>query len=200
MRERPTRRLCIGAIAGILALAVLAGPACADGLVDLLKVPGNIAFMRHANAPIVAGQRETGMRAETLGPCSVQRNLDDTGRGDARRIGELFRREGVVFEHVFTSRWCRCRDTAELVIGRPVDHLPLIDSYFTDPDATIKPAQILALKTYLNQQLARGDRTLMVTHGSVITDLAGIDTGETEIVIVRADGHGGVVVVGRGVP
>ena len=39
----------------------------------------------------------------------------------------------------------------------------------------------------------------MVTHGSLITGLTGIDTDETEIVVVKADGEGGVVVVGRGV-
>ena len=41
---------------------------------------------------------------------------------------------------------------------------------------------------------------LLVTHGSLITALSGIDTDETEVVIVKADGRGGVTVVGRGVP
>ena len=186
---------------GLLALLlILAAPAHADGILDALRVPGNIAFMRHALAPFGAGGRETGMRAATLGSCATQRNLSDAGRADARRIGELFRREGIVFDQVFASKWCRTRDTAEIVMGRPVDNLPLIDSYFTDPDKSIGPAQIAALKKYLSTDLPPGTRALMVTHGSLISDLAGIETGETEIVVVRADGRGGVVVVGHGVP
>jgi hypothetical protein len=38
----------------------------------------------------------------------------------------------------------------------------------------------------------------MVTHGSLITGLSGIDTNETEIIVVKADGKGDIRVVGRG--
>lgn len=167
-------------------------------LIQLLKQPGHIAFMRHALAPFEGAPKES-VSAETLGPCATQRNLDDKGRADARRLGELFRREGVVFEHVYTSKWCRCRETAELVMARPVETLDLINSYYTNPDKSVGPRQQAALARYLNQELPPTARALMVTHGSLITDLTGIDTHETEIVVVKADGRGGVVVVGRGI-
>lgn len=167
-------------------------------LIQLLKQPGHIAFMRHALAPFEGAPKEN-VSAETLGPCATQRNLDDKGRADARRLGELFRREGVVFEHVYTSKWCRCRETAELIMARPVETLDLINSYYTNPDKSVRPRQQAALARYLNEALPRTARALMVTHGSLIADLTGIDTHETEIVVVKADGKGGIVVVGRGV-
>ena len=173
----------------------------AEGLFDLMRMPGHISLMRHAFAPFEGAPKEAGMDADTLGPCETQRNLNDSGRADARRIGAALRTNGVEFEHVFTSKWCRCRETAELIAGRPVDNLPLINSYYTSPaKATKGPAQIAALKAYLSQTLKPTDRVLLVTHGSLISDIASIDTGETEVVVVKADGKGGIVVIGRGVP
>jgi broad specificity phosphatase PhoE len=172
-----------------------------SNIVALLKVPGHIAFKRHAWAPFEGAPQGTEITAETLGPSETQRNLDDKGRQQARDLGALFKREGVVFDHIHTSKWCRCQETADLIAGRPVEVLPVINSYWTHPDkATVGPRQQAALKRYLNETLPRDARALMVTHGSLITDLTGIDTDETEIVIVKADGKGGVVVVARGVP
>jgi phosphohistidine phosphatase SixA len=174
------------------------GPAA---VVNLLKQPGHIGFMRHAWAPFEGAPKEGPVTAEALGPCGKQRNLDDKGRMDSRRIGALFAKEGVVFEHVFTSKWCRCRETAELIMGRKVDNLPLLDSFYSDPDKAVRaPVQLAALKAHIAATFKPTDRALMVTHGSLITDLAGIDTDENEVVVMKSDGRGGLVVVGRGVP
>lgn len=196
-----TRRHFVGtlAIASLVPRTASSGPLKVGEVVSLLRQPGHVAFMRHAWVPFEGAPKEAGRDAETLGPCETQRNLDDFDRNDARRIGALFRKEGVVFERVFTSKWCRCRETAELIMGRPVDNLPLINSYYTSLSKDAKgPTQLAALKRYLNDTLAPAERVLMVTHGSLISDLAGIDTGETEIVVVKADRAGGVIVVGHG--
>ena len=78
------RALPLGAIS-------LLGPAqaSADNLIELLKTPGHVAFMRHAWAPFEGAPKSEGVSAETLGPCETQRNLDDKGRADARRLGVL---------------------------------------------------------------------------------------------------------------
>jgi phosphohistidine phosphatase SixA len=192
---------------GTLALATLlyapiarGAPLPRDEMTQLLRGAGHIAFMRHAWAPFEGAPKgERGLDADDLGPCETQRNLDDFGRKDARRIGEFLRAEKISFDHVYTSKWCRCRETAELIMGRPVEVLEQINSYFSSPrKATKGPAQLAALKLFLNQTLKPEARALMVTHGSLITDLCGIDTGETEIVVVKADGRGGIVVIGHG--
>lgn len=189
-------------IALTIAVVSLGHPSrvAASEIFTLMMQPGHITFMRHAWAPFDGSPRERAS-AETLGPCETQRNLDDKGRVDARNLGDKLRAAGVTFDLVYTSKWCRCRETAELIMGRPVDNLALINSYFTDPDkATRGPVQQAALKKYLNETLPPSTRALMVTHGSLIQDLTGIYTNETEIVIVKADGRGGVTVVGRGFP
>lgn len=187
----------------MIALMVLfATPAAADtssvDLIALLKQAGHIAFMRHAWAPFEGAPKSGPQSAEQVGPCETQRNLDAFGRKDAARVGGVLRQAGVTFDYVYTSHICRCRETAALIMQREVENLPLINSYFSDPDKRRGPAQLRYLKQFLNEILPRDARALMVTHGSLITDLAGIDTGETEIVIVKADGKGGITVVGRG--
>ncbi len=198
-----TRRSFIFCAVGCAAPAIVPSLAAqSPPLMELLRRPGHVAFMRHALAPIIEGaRRETGVTAETLGPCETQRNLNDEGRAEARRIGEVFRREGIMFEHVFTSKWCRCRETAELIMGRPVENLPLINSYFSAPDKSTKgPSQIAALKKYLNFEVDPKARFLMVTHGSLIHDLAQYWTAENEIVVFKADGKGGLEMMGWGKP
>jgi phosphohistidine phosphatase SixA len=197
--RQPLRRL--GQTLAII-VAMIAGTPVGAGedLIEIMKKPGHIAFMRHAWAPFEGAPRGQEISAETLGPCETQRNIDARGRDDAARIGALFKARGLTFDAVYTSKWCRCRETAELIMGRTVENLQLINSFYTDPDKTKGPIQIARLKAYLNGETDPKARMLMVTHGSLITALAGIDTDETEVVVVKADGKGGVTVVGRGVP
>jgi phosphohistidine phosphatase SixA len=184
--------------------ALAAGPApgslAREPLFDLLRQPGHVGFMRHAWAPFEGAPKSKPHAAEAIGPCETQRNLDAHGRADAKRLGELFRAANLSFDFVYTSHVCRCRETAELMMQRPVENLPLINSYFSDPDKARGPAQIKYLKQFLNQTLAPHLRGLMVTHGSLISDLSRIDTYESEIVVVKADGAGDVRIVGRGRP
>ena len=54
-----------------------------------LKKPGTIILFRHATAP--GGGDPAGY---VLNDCKTQRNLDEVGRAQARRIGERFREQG----------------------------------------------------------------------------------------------------------
>lgn len=205
-------RLLLALLAVSLMLAALPGlthgqqrarppTVTSEALMSLLRTPGHVALMRHALAPFEGAPKEAGRTAEALGPCENQRNLDEHGRTDARRIGELFRKAGVVFDRIYTSKWCRCRETAELIAGRPVENLPLINSYYTDPaKATKRPPQLAALRAFINRDLKPDARVLLVTHGSLIQDFTEVVTDESDIVVVKADGKGGIVVVATGAP
>jgi len=70
--------------------------------------------MRHALAP------GTGDPAgHDLNDCSTQRNLSEEGRAQARDIGasllEVLNAEPKVDVDVYSSAWCRCMETAELL-------------------------------------------------------------------------------------
>ena len=112
-------------------LALLASPwALADEAAtwERLRKGAYVLLMRHASTEPGLGDPK-GMR---IGDCSTQRNLSEAGRDEARRIGERFKRERVRIHKVYTSPWCRCRETAMLAFGKAEDWEPL-SSFFDLP-------------------------------------------------------------------
>lgn len=143
------------------------------------RTPGVIALMRHATAPGTGDP--SGFR---LDACETQRNLSQAGRAEARSIGARLRAAGIGFYAVWTSQWCRCRDTAtELGLGPAVD-VPALNSFFNDcSTASAQAAETLALLA-----ATAGQRLLLVTHQVNITALTGVVPRSGEIVLTRLVG------------
>src|SRR5687768_16228609 len=85
-----------------------------------LRMPGAVVVVRHSYAP--GGFDPPHSR---LDDCSTQRNLDDNGRAQARRIGEAFRQRGIAVGEVLSSPRCRCLDTGRLAFGAATAWEPL---------------------------------------------------------------------------
>lgn len=77
-----------------------------------LRRGGVVIAFRHALAP--GSFDPPGF---TPGDCATQRNLNDEGRAQARRIGAWFAARGLAPARVRSSPWCRCLDTAQLAFG-----------------------------------------------------------------------------------
>ena len=90
------------------------------------KVSHNkIIFMRHALAP---GNGDPSNFK--IDDCSTQRNLDVNGIYQSEMIGEIFKKFQITFTKIFSSFWCRCKDTASfLKIGKFVTHKGLNSFY-----------------------------------------------------------------------
>ena len=168
----------------LVLLALLLWPAAARAdiaaLTAALEAPGTHAIMRHALAP------GTGDPADfRLGDCSVQRNLDEAGREQARRIGAAMRKAGIAFDTVLTSEWCRCRETAELLGLGPVEALPALNSFFRNRDREAE--QMAELRRHL-ASLPAQTRVLLVTHQVNVTALTGTFPSSGEVLAFRLDG------------
>jgi len=182
-------------IAGFLALLILSTlpVSAAEDAWQIWKSDGVHALMRHAIAP------GTGDPANfTLGDCSTQRNLNETGREQARNTGNVIRSKGIQISSVMTSQWCRCVDTARLLDVGPVAEEPALNSFFrdrsTEPTQTRKIKQLLA-------GLADGEKRLLVTHQVNITALTGIFPRSGEIILIRlADETADIEVLARLMP
>ena len=157
---------------------LLAFPAVADEAAwEALEQPGAFVLMRHALAP------GTGDPAEVrIGDCSTQRNLNETGREQARRIGRAFRKRGIAFDAVFTSQWCRCRETAELLGLGLASDLPSLNSFYKNWQASV--SQTATTKKFLSENLPR-KRLLLVTHQVNIRALTNAHTRSGEALVVR---------------
>jgi broad specificity phosphatase PhoE len=157
-----------------------------------LRRGGNVLLIRHAST-----QPELGDPAGfTLDDCSTQRNLSQAGRDEARRIGERLKREHVPIAQVYTSPWCRCRETATLAFGRGEDWTPL-SSVFDVPDRDREFSERVARRigTYSSREM-KGN-VVMVTHNVNIASLTKLSIAPGEIVVVRPDGCCGLRVSGR---
>jgi len=174
------------------AVALLAGaPAQAQG--DpwaALRQPGHAAFMRHSEAPGGSGD-PPGFRPDE---CATQRNLSEDGRAQARRTALALQRNSVAFDQVFTSPWCRCRETAQLVTGRQAEDFAALSNLVGREENRI--SQIAALKVRLGE-LDPSARALFVTHGVLIAALLGVHPAQGEIVVVRIGAGGEPSLAGR---
>lgn len=180
----------LGALFAAFAFAYLiVAPAHADdSLAEKLAEPGHIAIMRHALAP--GGGDPANF---TLGDCATQRNLSKAGRRQARRTGDFLRSVGVERARVFSSQWCRCMDTAELLDLGPVEPLPALNSFFRNRERG--PAQTRELREMIaGMDLSRP--VVMVTHQVNITRLTNVFPSSGEIVVLRRVAGGELDVLG----
>ena len=131
-----------------------------------------------------------------LDDCSTQRNLSDEGRAEAKRIGERLRGAKVAIGRVYTSPWCRCRETAMLAFGKAEDWEPLSSVFdFPDRDAQYTERVKKRIGTYSSREM--GGNVAMVTHNVNIAALTRLSVATAEIVVVRPDGCCGLRTVGR---
>jgi len=182
----PTRRaLLLGALA-----CCAPGVRAADSIFDRLHRGGLVILMRHATT-VPGGGDPANFK---LGDCSTQRNLSEAGREESRRVGARLRAERTPIERVYTSPWCRCRDTAMLAFGEAEEWEPL-GSYFERPDLdTEHTAQVLKRIAKYGRLKPKGN-VVMVTHAVNIASLTKRSVATGEIVVVRPDGCCGLRVL-----
>lgn len=175
----------------LFALAVVVAcvtPAAAEPIWDALRQPGSVVVVRHSYAP--GGFDPLDAR---LDDCSTQRNLDEAGRAQARRIGEAFRQHGITVGAVLSSPRCRCLDTARLAFGRAESWLPLQGAL---NDAELRRRLAAEIRKGIAAH-RDGPPLVLVTHGSVVSDLTGLNIRMGELVVLRRGGDGAHAVAGQ---
>lgn len=151
-------------------------------VLEALGSPGHVLMIRHALAPGF-GDPE----AFRLDDCATQRNLSEAGRDQARAIGAWLRSHGVERARVYTSEWCRCRETAGLLALGPVTPLPGLNSFFEQPED--RAPNLAALRSFLAAQPLDGELLVLVTHQVTISAVTGLYTDS---------GHGVLLQLGQG--
>jgi phosphohistidine phosphatase SixA len=182
-------------VAWLVALAVVASgvPATAadgDQLWTLLKGGGQAILIRHAITTPGVGD-PPGFRLED---CATQRNLTDEGRAHARRLGEAFRARGIPVERVLSSPWCRCLETARLAFNVSPEVSTPLGNLFGRPES--HDGQVRQLRPMLSAPRPAGNLVL-ITHGSTIQAVTGINPATAEMVIVTPQGPDRFAVAGR---
>jgi broad specificity phosphatase PhoE len=155
-----------------------------------LKQGGYVLLLRHAATVPGTGDPP----GYNLRDCRTQRNLSDAGREQAKRWGEKINEHQIPISGVFTSQWCRTKDTATLAFGRASEWPPL-NSFFDQPQNEAR--QTTAVKRRIGSMMQSGKNVVLVTHGVNILALTALAPQAGEAVIAKVDGNGGLTVAGR---
>ena len=168
-------------IAALLML-VASGAEASDALWEALRAPGSVVIVRHSYAP--GGFDPPDSKLED---CTTQRNLDDNGRAQARRVGEAFRANAISVGAVLSSPRCRCLDTARLAFGK-AEAWNVLQGALND--TTLRQHLVEEIKQKIDAH-REGPLLVLVTHGSVVSDLTGLTVRMGAFVVLRraADGR-----------
>lgn len=156
---------------GLIANAVMpsvsvASDTSADLRSAVLSHGANVIFIRHALAPGFGDPAHFDIK-----DCSTQRNLDATGRQQARDLGDMMRKTELTFTSVLSSRWCRCQDTASAMKIGAFQTYDGLNSFFQDH---VDREETLRLLNKRLSTLAPNDLEVMITHQVVISAITGI--------------------------
>lgn len=180
-------RLCLMLLVGT---AITFNNANADqkGLWESLAKGDHLVLIRHALAP---GFGDPG--TVDLNDCSTQRNLSDEGREQARKMGDLFRANGINNAMMRTSQWCRCRETANLMDLGDVQDMTALNSFFQRSQN--RAPQLRAFEQWLSTA-DLSTPNVLITHQVFITAMTDYVPSSGEIVFVKRTASNTLEVIG----
>ena len=155
----------------------------ADSNKDLLKQlteGGKLIFIRHAYAPGSGDPNNFN-----LNDCSTQRNLSDRGKKQAEHIGIIFRENKIEIDEVYSSEWCRCKETAEIAFTNFTTK-NFLNSFYSSNYAKNKTKQIKDLMKFVKKNDFEKN-IIFVTHYVLISEVLDYAPSSGEIIVSDKD-------------
>ena len=145
-------------------------------IIENLKAGGKLIFIRHAYAP-GGGDPENF----NIYDCSTQRNLSESGRIQSKKIGNFFKENKIKIKNVYSSEWCRCKETASLAF-KSFKTKSFLNSFFSSKFAHKKKSQIKDFQKFLNNW-DKKNNLIFITHYVVISEILNYPPSSGEIVV-----------------
>ena len=155
----------------------------ADSNKDLIKQltdGGKLIFIRHAYAPGSGDPNNFN-----LNDCSTQRNLSDRGKKQAENIGTIFRENKIEIDEVYSSEWCRCKETAEIAFTNFTTK-NFLNSFYSSNYAKNKTQQIKDLVKFVKKNDFEKN-IIFVTHYVLISEVLDYAPSSGEIIVSDKD-------------
>ena len=151
-----------------------------QSIIRELQNGGKLVFIRHALAPGNGDPDNIDLKS-----CDTQRNLNQEGIDQSKKIGKLFIDNNIQIDKVLSSEWCRCKDTARFAFNN-YETFKGLNSFYQEKFYKYKDQQIKSLKKYISNW--NGDKNVIfVTHFVVISELLNIGTSSGELIITDKD-------------
>ena len=141
-----------------------------------LEEGGKLIFIRHAYAPGNGDPQNFN-----LNDCLTQRNLSDRGRKQAKIIGNIFSKTNVSLGGIFSSEWCRCKETARIAFSK-FETKKFLNSFYSVQFANNRKKQVQEFENFL-KKWNKKDNLVFVTHYVVISEILNYAPSSGEIVI-----------------
>ena len=109
------------------------------------KEGDKIILIRHALAPGRGDPKEF-----KLDDCKTQRNLNQIGIDQSKKIGKLFKENKLKLIKFYSSQWCRCKDTAKYAF-KDFKEFSALNSTFSPPYDQKEKEQIKELKNFVGK-------------------------------------------------
>ena len=147
-----------------------------DKILKSLKEGKKLVFIRHAIAPGNGDPNNFD-----INDCSTQRNLDENGIEESKKIGLFFKNNKIKIDKVLSSQWCRCKDTAKYAF-KNFETFDALNSFYDEKFAANEAKQIKDLKNYIKNW--NSDKNLvLITHFVVISSILNTGSSSGEIII-----------------
>jgi len=147
-----------------------------EKLINSLKEGGKLIFIRHAHAPGDGDPENFNLK-----DCSSQRNLNQEGINQSKKIGLFFTRNKIQIDKVLSSEWCRCKDTAKYAFN-DYKTFDALNSFYDAKFTKNKVKQIKDLKKYISSWNSKKNLVL-VTHFVVISETLSTGSASGEIIV-----------------
>ena len=147
-----------------------------QNVINELKKGGNLIFIRHAYAPGGGDPKNFD-----INDCKTQRNLSNSGRDQAKKIRSFFKDNNIPISKVYSSEWCRCKETASIAF-KDFEIKSFLNSFFSSQFAKNKDPQMKRLKTFISNW-NENKNLVCVTHYVVISESLNYAPSSGEIVI-----------------
>jgi len=141
-----------------------------------LKEGNKLIFIRHAYAP--GGGDPDNF---DINDCNTQRNLTESGRQQAKNISNFFIENQINFKKVYSSEWCRCKETAKIAFG-DFETKNFLNSFFSQKFAKNRKKQMNDLNNFVDNYKDDGN-LVFVTHYVVISEALNYAPSSGEIVV-----------------
>ena len=145
-------------------------------LIDELQKGGKLIFIRHAYAPGGGDPDNFDIK-----DCTTQRNLSDSGRIQSQKIGNFFMENKILIEKVYSSEWCRCKETASIAFKK-YETKNFLNSFFSAKFANNKKKQIIDFDKFISAW-DEEQNLVFVTHYVVISEILNYAPSSGEIII-----------------
>ena len=147
-----------------------------QNIISELKKGGKIIFIRHAYAP--GGGDPNNF---DINDCDTQRNLNDEGRLQSKKIGDFFKKNEISIEKVYSSEWCRCKETASIAF-RSFETKNFLNSFFSERFAKNRENQVENFNKFINNWDGK-QNLIFVTHYVVIFEILNYAPASGEIIV-----------------